>query len=84
MARTIDPARQVNYVDRNAGLSSATQKWLERLENRIPGLSMRNQAYVNEWGEEEISQNAILRVFENFLSPGYLSKIDKNAVVAQL
>ena len=37
---------------------------------------MLSQPYIDLWGREETQENILIRAFENFLSPGYISTTD--------
>lgn len=80
-ARTVDPVRRSSY----GGGDSYTERnnsYLARSTlNKIPGLSMNNEPYIDQWGREEASldgtddsaEGMFLRGAYNMLSPGYVS-----------
>lgn len=80
-ARTVDPVRRSSY----GGGDSYTERnnsYLARSTlNKIPGLSMNNEPYIDQWGREEASLDGaddsaggmFLRGVYNFGSPGYYS-----------
>ena len=80
-ARTIDDTRRSSY----GGGDSYTERnrnYLARSTiNKIPGLSMNNEPYIDQWGREEASLDGtdnsaggmFLRGAYNFGSPGYYS-----------
>lgn len=80
-ARTVDDTRRSSY----GGGDSYTERnrnYLARSTiNKIPGLSMNNEPYIDQWGREEASLDGtddtaggmFLRGVYNFGSPGYLS-----------
>ena len=74
VARTVDPVRRKAY-----GKSGATT-WdylLEQVENKIPFLSRSNIPVRDVWGDVE--ESSVLEAFlENFLLPGYVSKLKTN------
>ena len=80
IARFVDPVRRNNYVDKNSSIPSDLQYWLNKLRNKIPFLSKTSTPYVDAWGEQDVSDNAIMRFFENFLSPAYFNKITEDDV----
>lgn len=81
VARTIDPLRRSNYgggdtkIERDIGYNT------RKMESKIPGLSMNNEPYIDQWGREEASLDGtddtaggmFLRGAYNFGSPGYYS-----------
>lgn len=80
-ARTVDPLRRSSY----GGGQSKTERdmgyALRSTMNKIPGLSMNNEPYIDQWGREEASLDGtddsaggmFLRGAYNMLSPGYVS-----------
>lgn len=74
VARTIDGTRRTTYADKDSWVPDSLQTFLQRQANKIPGLSQRQPAYTDVWGREERSDNVVLRAFENFISPGYISE----------
>lgn len=81
IARTIDPLRRSTYgggdtkTERDIGYNT------RKMESKIPGLSMNNEPYIDQWGREEASLDGtddtaggmFLRGAYNMLSPGYVS-----------
>lgn len=74
VARTFDGTRRTTYADKDSGVPDSLQIFLQRQANKIPGLSQNQPAYTDVWGREERSDNVVLRAFENFISPGYISE----------
>lgn len=80
-ARAVDPVRRSSY----GGGQSKTERdigyALRSTLNKIPGLSMNNEPYIDQWGREEASldgtddsaEGMFLRGAYNMLSPGYVS-----------
>lgn len=80
IARTIDPLRRSTYgggdtkTERDIGYNT------RKMENKVPGLSMTNEPYIDQWGREQKSLDGTddtaggyaLRGIYNMLSPGYL------------
>lgn len=81
VARSIDPIRRSTYApktgDTNAGKKINT--FINRMENKIPGLSQDNAAYVDMWGrtEENYGGSFIGRLFANSVAPWYAKKQNK-------
>lgn len=84
VARTIDPVRRKTYADKNLNIPTWLQYPWERVQNKLPGLSQLNMPYVNAWGEEDREDNLLMRIFENFLSPGYVSRTEADSVETEL
>lgn len=74
VARTFDGTRRTTYADKDSWVPDSLQTFLQRQANKIPGLSKNQPAYTDVWGREERSDNVVLRAFENFISPGYISE----------
>lgn len=87
IARTIDGVRRNSYyVDKNSQIPQTLQIALQKTQAKIPDLlpgrdalerftSKGLQPYMDAWGRESAQKPAALRAFENFLSPGYISKV---------
>jgi hypothetical protein len=81
IARTIDPMRRSTYGGGDSKTERNTNYAIRKAENKIPGLSMNNEPYIDQWGREEASldgtddsaEGMFLRGAYNMLSPGYVS-----------
>jgi hypothetical protein len=81
IARTIDPLRRSTYGGGDSKTERDTNYAIRKAENKIPGLSMNNEPYIDQWGREEASLDGtddsaggmFLRGAYNMLSPGYYS-----------
>lgn len=81
IARTIDPMRRSTYGGGDSKTERDTNYAIRKAENKIPGLSMNNEPYIDQWGREEASldgtddsaEGMFLRGAYNMLSPGYVS-----------
>ena len=79
VARTIDPTRRSTYTDKE-GVAGVLDKQLKKQMNKIPGLSMLNQPYVDTYGREQQNSpfnNAAGNLAYQMFSPGYLSDINE-------
>ncbi len=82
IASTVDGTRRNSYIDKSKDtfisklLTSSQQQFVNRIIKKIPGATYLLEPYVNEWGEQEKENNIGMRIFENFISPGYVSKIE--------
>lgn len=85
VARTFgDDTRRSTYIDRSSVVPDGVQEFGQRQANKIPGLSQKNVPYLNVWGEEDKTENVLLRAFENFISPGYIAKYEESEVADEL
>lgn len=87
VARSVDDTRRSTYVPEQ-GIEGSFKKWVEKQQNKIPFLSMQNQPYVNQFGEEEenfsFSGNPLERAFWNMISPGYMADTSRNEMMEEL
>ena len=85
IAQTIDPVRRnAYYTDKTNSIPDFFEIPLNRVLAKIPGASMLLPERVDEWGRtEKQEENVALRIFENFASPGYISK-NKTTVVDEM
>ncbi len=86
IANTIDGTRRRSYIDKSGvttvskSLTGPEQQFKDNVLRKIPGLSSKLAPYINEWGEQEKENNIGMRIFQNFISPGYVSKIEVDEV----
>ena len=81
IARTIDPkARNSYYVDKNSPIPESVQELLNAAQAKIPFLSFFLSPKVDQWGRTTGKDNALVRAFENFISPGYISTRNETPV----
>ena len=81
VARTVDPLRRNTYGGGDSQSERDNSYLLRSTINKIPGLSMTNEPYIDQWGREEASLDGTgndplgfgLRLVYNTLSPGYFS-----------
>ena len=92
IARTIDPNRRstrTNSSSYHHPFAAAFERAGEKALNKIPGLSMTNQKYIDIWGNEQKNTggNFLGRAIQNFVSPGYwndTSMTDREKKLADL
>lgn len=78
-ARTVDPVRRSSYGGGQSKTERDTGYALRSTMNRIPGLSLQNEPYIDQWGREQASldgtgddaEGMLWRSAYNMLSPGY-------------
>jgi len=76
VARTVDPLRRSTYTG-TTGRQKVLDKFEVKTENKMPGLSNQNYAYIDQWGREQYNtggSNMAMRAVQNFVSPGYLQQ----------
>lgn len=85
-ARTIDETQRLTYYnDKNKTiLPKSAQYFIQKVFSKTPGLSYLLEAKVDVWGENQKEENVLMRAFENFISPGYLEKLESNAVEKEI
>lgn len=83
IARTSDDTRRRNYVEQGSAFSSL-QYAAQRAKSKIPGALQTQQPYVDAWGREEPTGSLLERAVNNFLSPGYTSKIQTSDMEEEL
>lgn len=84
IARTADGTRRTTYADRDSRVPNGVQKFIQRQENKIPGLSQRNLPWLDVWGREDREENPAVRALENFISPGYISRKNTSEMEQEL
>ena len=82
VASTIDDTRRSSYIDKSKNtfiskyLTNTEQQFKNKIIKKIPFATRWLEPYVNEWGEQEKEDNGVVRFFQNFISPGYVSKVE--------
>lgn len=80
IARTFDDTRRSNFVDKNSAVPKGIQTAYQKALGKIPFAENTKVPYIDAWGRTEVNDNVLLRAFENFVSPGYVSVIDDDKV----
>lgn len=76
ITRVIDPVRRTIATSDKNPLPKGVQYFVGQVLNKSLFWSDLNEPYVNAWGEQEVTDSLFLRIFENMLSPGYVSNVD--------
>lgn len=79
IARTIDPTRRSTYTDKE-GFVGVVDKQIKKQMNKIPGLSYRNQEFIDTYGRTQNNSpfnNPIGNLAYQMFSPGYLNNINE-------
>ena len=85
IARTIDPTvRNSYYIDKTSVIPEGVQTLLNTIQSKIPGFSYLLAPKVDQWGRTTNKENVVLRAFENFISPGYISTRKETPVDKEL
>lgn len=76
VARGIDPLRRSTYTGQS-GIKNVALKEVQKAKNRIPGLSMLSEPYIDPLGQEQENPggNIFGRLAYQMLSPGYISEV---------
>lgn len=78
VARTVDNTRRSTYTDKE-GIARTFERQLNKIENKIPFLSMTNDPYVDSYGRQQKNgptDNPLLNLGYQMLSPGYLQSVN--------
>ena len=85
-ARTVDPVRRSTYTESNDPLGRTLEKKWQKIENKIPFVSMLNQPYVDAHGDTQYNftdGKGIIPALGNALyqmaSPFYIRKYEPSA-----
>lgn len=87
IARTITKDRKTTLSTANSDLEKWANKGLDKLTNKVPGLTELNQPYIDQWGRRDSKQNVsdyAWSAVENMLSPGYISERNETSVDKEL
>lgn len=87
IARTAVPERKIALSTAENSLQRNVEKYIDKTENKIPGLTNTNQSFVDMFGRTD-SKNSptdyLKAGLENFLSPAYISKRNDGAIETEL
>lgn len=90
IARSVDDTRRSTYTGKQ-GTMDTIMRNVKKTQNKIPGLSMMNEPYVDAWGETQangsipfLGNNMASRLAYNMLSPGYISDTSKSPTEQEL
>lgn len=84
IARTIDPDRRSTYTDKNSATPAWLQRFVQGVQGKVPGVESQKMAYVDIWGRKDTNASLFWRALENFISPGYASRINETPVDREL
>lgn len=86
VARTVDNTRRSTYSDEE-GVAKTFDKQLNKIENKIPGLSMLNEPYVDTYGREQSNSpfgNPLANAAYQLFSPTYIQSVNETDVDKEL
>ena len=87
VARSLDKDRRSTYIQPDSKSQAMNRFIQSSLQGKIPVWENKKMAYVDEWGRTDSSESvgeAIWKIFENFLSPGYGNIINDTPVDHEL
>lgn len=85
LSRILDEnKREYYYIDKNRNIPKGLQNLIGQASSKIPFASYLFEPAIDEWGREEKYGNAIERVLENTVSPGYYAEDNYTEVDKEL
>lgn len=84
LERTLESQRYSSYTDPSSPIPSDFQYALSQAANRIPGVEYNQVPYIDAWGNTEDTGSTGMRIFENFISPGYYSETTSSRLEREL
>lgn len=82
--RTFEKTRQQTYLDPDSSTPIWMQSLLGKMSQKIPGWDYQQVDYIDQWGRTEDNGSLGERAFNNFLNPGYSSKINVTDVDTEI
>lgn len=82
--RTGESERMMTYTDKNISIPTDVQYAIGRASARIPGLDYQQIPYIDAWGRTESNGDLLANAANNFLNPAYTSRVEVDAVEAEL
>ena len=85
VASVFDDTVRKSYVEKGTGqLSSDVNYFLQGAAKKVPGARNQLQPMVDMWGNEVSNGSAPERVFQSFLSPGFLKAQDNSPATQEI
>ena len=85
VASTFDDTVRKSYVEKGSGqLSSDVNYFLQGAAKKVPGVRNQLQPMVDMWGNEVSNGSAPERVFQSFISPGFLKAQDNSPATQEI
>ena len=82
--RTFEKTRQQTYLDPDSSTPIWMQSLLGKMSQKVPGWDYQQADYIDQWGRTEDNGSLGKRAFNNFLNPGYSSKINVTDVDTEI
>lgn len=84
ISRSMVADRRTTYIDKNSDIPTTFQRWWQtNIVGKTP-LNAGRTAYVDAWGRKDTTDNFVVRLFQNMLSPGYSNRIQTTQVDVEL
>lgn len=85
VAAVFDDTVRKSYVEKGSGqVASDVNYFLQRAAKKVPGARNQLQPMVDMWGNEVSNGSAPERVFQSFLSPGFLKAQDNSPATQEI
>jgi len=85
VASVFDDTVRKSYVEKGSGqVSSDVNYFLQGAAKKVPGVRNQLQPLVDMWGNEVSNGSAPERVFQSFLSPGFLKAQDNSPATQEI
>lgn len=84
LERTTEDRRMTTYADKNDRISKDLQFFMGKLSQKVPGWDYNQIPYLDAWGREEETGDALERAFHNLANPAYVSQVQVDRVEREL
>ena len=85
VASVLDDTARKSYVEKGSGqLSSDVNYFLQGAAKKVPGARNQLQPSIDLWGNEVSNGSAPERVFQSFISPGFLKAQDNSPATQEI
>lgn len=85
IASVLDDTARKSYVEKGSGqLSSDVNYFLQGAAKKVPGARNQLQPSIDLWGNEVSNGSAPERVFQSFISPGFLKAQDNSPATQEI
>ena len=85
VASVFDDTARKSYVEKGSGqVASDVNYFLQGAAKKVPGVRNQLQPMVDMWGNEVSNGSAPERVFQSFLSPGFLKAQDNSPATQEI
>ena len=84
LERSGEEVRMTTYTDKNKKLPTDLQYTLGKVSQKIPGWDYQQIPYLDAWGREEETGDALERSVNSLFNPAYVSQVDVDKVEREL